>query len=247
MLLVWKKHEVHDMVCLSSLKAGIINNMKSKTVLSRTTLLVLGMIGEAPINPYAIVRLMNERRRSSRRKIHAQTVYGIVNTLSTKKLIIGKKTKNGNMPNKTIYSITEKGKELIRNNLLSYLSTPEDNLSELALAMMLVGYLDKDAVLKALKEYRSKAGKEIAIRKNLGSFDISEDAYVREIAIEHTLHILEINYKTVSQLIKRIEKDNQWDNFSVPWWRNEISIPPVYPKGNPLSKRRKTGTLIQFS
>jgi DNA-binding PadR family transcriptional regulator len=196
--------------------------MKSGTALSRTALLVLGMIGEAPINPYAIVRLMNEKRRSSRRKIHAQTVYGIVNTLSTKKLIIGIKTANGNMPDKTVYSITNKGKELIRNNLLSYLGTPEDNLSELALAMMLVGYLDKETVLKALKEYRSKARKEIAVRKNLGSFDISEEAYVRKIAIEYTLHVLEINYKTVNQLIKRIEEDTQWGNFSVPWWRHEI-------------------------
>jgi len=177
------------------------------------------MIGEAPINPYAIVRLMNEKRRSSRRKIHAQTVYGIINTLSAKKLIVGKKTANGNMPDKTVYSITDKGKELIRNNLLSYLGTPENSLSELALAMMLVGYLDKETVLKALKEYRSKAGKEIAVRKNLGSFDITEEAYIRKIAIEHTLHILEINYKTVNQLITKIEKDSQWGNLSVPWWR----------------------------
>jgi DNA-binding PadR family transcriptional regulator len=197
--------------------------MKSKPVLSRTSLLILGMIGEAPINPYAIVHLLNERRRSARNKIHAQTVYGIVNTLSSKKLIIGKKIANGNMPDKTMYSITNKGKELIKNNLLSYLKTPENNLSELALAMMLAGYLDKEMVLKALNEYRSKAGVEIAIRKNLGSFDISEDAYIREIAIEHTLKILEVNYKTVSQLIKRIEKDGQWGNFSVPWWRNKIS------------------------
>lgn len=197
--------------------------MKSRTVLSRTTLLVLGIIGEAPINPYAIVRLMNQKRRSLRRNVHAQTVYGIVNTLSTKKLIIGKKIRNGNMPSKTIYSITNKGKELIRNNLLSYLSTPENNLSELALSMMLAGYLDKETVLKALDEYRSKAGEEITIRKNLGSFDISEEAYIRKIAIEHTLNILEVNFKTVSQLIKIIEKDAQWGNFSVPWWRNEIS------------------------
>ena len=196
--------------------------MKSKTVLSRTTLLVLGIIGEAPINPYAIVRLMNQKRRSVRRKVHAQTVYGIVNTLSSKKLITGKKMKNGNMPSKTVYSITEKGKDLIRKNLLSYLSTPENNLSELALSMMLVGYLDKETVLRALKEYRSKAKEEITNRKNLGSSDIPEEAYIQEIVVEHTLNILEANYKTVSQLIKKIENDDQWDNFTVPWWRNEI-------------------------
>jgi DNA-binding PadR family transcriptional regulator len=196
--------------------------MKFKTELSRTALLILGIIGEAPINPYAIVHLINEKRRNSRRNIHAQTVYSIVNTLRKQKLITGKKIKKGNMPNKTVYSITDKGKELIRNNLLSYLSTPEDNLSELALSMMLIGYLDKETVLKELIEYHSKAGKEITVRKNLGAFDISEEAYIRKIAIEHTLQILKVNFKTVERLIKRIEQDDQWGDFPIPWWRNQI-------------------------
>ncbi len=195
--------------------------MKTKTALSRTTLLVLGIIGEAPINPYAIVRLLNEKKRSLRRKVHAQTVYGIVNMLSAKKLITGKKIPNGNMPNKTIYSITNKGKELIRENLRSYLSNPENNLSELALSMLLVGYLDKETVLKDLKEYRAKAGEEIAVRKNLGTDDISQDDYISQITVAYTLNILEANYKTVNHLIKRIEKDTRWDHFSVPWWRDE--------------------------
>jgi DNA-binding PadR family transcriptional regulator len=160
--------------------------------------------------------------KNSRRNIHAQTVYSIVNTLRKQKLITGKKIKKGNMPNKTVYSITDKGKELIRNNLLSYLSTPEDNLSELALSMMLIGYLDKETVLKELIEYHSKAGKEITVRKNLGAFDISEEAYIRKIAIEHTLQILKVNFKTVERLIKRIEQDDQWGDFPIPWWRNQI-------------------------
>ena len=195
--------------------------MKSEATLSRTALLILGIIGQSPINPYAIVRLINQKRRNLRRKVHVQTVYGIVNALAKKKLIIGEKMTNGKMPNKTVYSITDKGKELIQKNVLSYISTPESNLTELALSMMLVGYLDKEIVIKALKEYSSKAEKEIARRKKLGSAGISEKAYVGKIAIEHTLNILEVNFNTVNQLIKSIEKDAQWDNLSVPWWRDE--------------------------
>ena len=183
--------------------------------------MILGIIGEEPINPYAIVRLINKKRRNVRRNIHAQTVYGIINTLNAKKLITGKKIPNGNMPNKTVYSITKKGKELIRKNVMSYLSAPENSLSELALSMMLVGYLDKETVLQALNEYRSKAEEELIIRKKLGSFDIPEEAYIREIAVEHTLNILEVNVNTINKLIKKVKKDRQWNNFTVPWWRNE--------------------------
>jgi len=195
--------------------------VKSKTTLSRTALLILGIIGQSPINPYAIIHLLNQKRRNLKRKVHVQTVYGIVNTLAKKKLIIGEKMTNGKMPNKTVYSITGKGKELIQKNVLSYISTPESNLTELALSMMLVGYLDKEIVLKALKEYSSKAEEEIALRKKLGSSEISEEVYIGKIAVEHTLKILEVNLNTVNKLIKRIEKDTQWDSLHIPWWRDD--------------------------
>jgi DNA-binding PadR family transcriptional regulator len=195
--------------------------MKSETTLSRTALLILGIVGQSPVNPYAIVRLVNQRRRSLRRKVHAQTIYGIINNLTKKKLIVGEKMTNGNMPNKTVYSITDKGKELIRNNVLSYITAPEDNLTELALSLMLVGYLDKEIVLKALTEYRAKAEEEIVRRKKLGSSEISDEEYLGKILVEHTLNILEVNYNTINKLKKAIEKDAKWDKLSVPWWRHE--------------------------
>jgi DNA-binding PadR family transcriptional regulator len=185
-------------------------------MLTRTATLILGIIAEGPINPYAIIRLINYKRRNIRRRVHAQSAYGIVNTLNRKKLITGKRMKNGNMPDKTVYSITNKGKELIRKNLLSYLSTPEDNLSELILSIILIGYLDKETVLKALNDYRSKVEEEIAIRKKLSSkFNIPEESYTRKIVAEHALNILEVNLNTINTLIKRVEMDTQWGNFPV--------------------------------
>jgi DNA-binding PadR family transcriptional regulator len=191
-------------------------------MLSRTDLLILGIIAEKPINPYAIIKLINYKRNSIRRYVPPQTVYGIVNILNRKKLITGKRMKNGNMPDRTVYSITKKGEEMIRKNLISYLGTPEDNLSELVLSIILVGFLAKETVLKALKEYREKIEKEIAISKNLSlKTKIPEELYTRRIVAEHTLSILLINLKTVNELIKKVEIDTQWGSFQVPWWRNE--------------------------
>jgi DNA-binding PadR family transcriptional regulator len=198
-----------------------MNIAKSKITLSRTALLILGIIGQEPINPYAIIQIINQRRRNLRPRTHAQTVYGIINNLARKKLIFGKRIINDKMPNKTVYSITDKGRELIQEHVFSYASTPESHLTELALSMMLIGHLDKEKVLKALKAYRSKAEEEIIIRKKLGSSEISEEVYVGKIAVEHTLKILEVNLDTVNKLIQRIEKDTHWANFNVPWWRDQ--------------------------
>lgn len=191
-------------------------------MLSKIALLILGIIAERPINPYAIIKLINYKRRKVRRYVSPQTVYGMVNILNRKKLITGKRMKNSNMPDRTIYSITKKGEEMIRKNLISYLSTPEDNLSELILSIILIGFLDKETVLKALKERRDKIEEEIAIRKKLDSkFKIAAESYTRQIVAEHTLKIQQINLKTVNELIKKAEIDTRWDSFPVPWWRDE--------------------------
>jgi DNA-binding PadR family transcriptional regulator len=191
-------------------------------MLSRTDLLILGIIAEKPINPYAIIKLVNYKRNSIRRYVPPQTVYGIVNILHRKKLISGKKVKNGNMPDITLYSITPKGEEVIRKNLISCLSTPEDNLSELVLSLLLLGFLDKATVLTALKEYRGKIEKEIATSRRLSlKIKIPEELYTRKIVASHTLNILLVNLETVNELIDRVEKDDHWTSFQVPWWRNE--------------------------
>ncbi|MBN1190275.1 MAG: PadR family transcriptional regulator [Dehalococcoidales bacterium] len=191
-------------------------------MLSKTDLLILGIIAEKPINPYAIIKLINYKSNSIRRYIHPQTVYGVVNSLHRKKLISGKRMKNGNMPERTEYSITKKGEEMIRKSLISYLNTPEDNLSELVLSILLLGFVDKETVIEALKEYRQKIRNEIDISRKLSTRSkIPDEFYTRKIVARHTLDILLVNLKTVNELIDRVEADNRWQDFQVPWWRNE--------------------------
>ncbi len=190
-------------------------------MLSKTDLLILGIIAEKPINPYAIIKLINYKRNSIRRYVPAQTVYGVINILHRKKLITGKKIKNGNMPDRTVYSITKKGEEMIRKNLISYLNTPEDNLSELVLSLLLLGFTDRDTVLKALREYEGKIKKEIDTSYKLSAkIVIPEELYTRKIVAKHTLSILRVNLETVQELIKKVENDSHW-RFQVPFWRDE--------------------------
>ncbi|MFC2070332.1 PadR family transcriptional regulator [Chloroflexota bacterium] len=192
-------------------------------MLSKTALLILGTIAEEPINPYAISKLINYTRRKIRGGIPTQTVYGIVNMLRKKRLISGVKINSGNMPDRTVYSITKKGEDLLKKNLLLYISEPkaEDTLSELVISTHLIGYLDRETVLKALKEYREKIEEEIEFRNSLhssaGERRVSNNG---KIIVEHVMDIIEVNLKTVNKLIRMAETDTQWDNFQVPFWRS---------------------------
>jgi len=190
-------------------------------VLSKTALLILGIIANEPINPYAISKLVNFKRTNI--KIPTQTVYGIVNMLKKRGLISGKWVKNDNMPDKTIYSITPKGEKLIKRNLVYWLTNPHEILTELLLSIILIGYLDKETALKTLKEHQVKTEEAIAVGKALWkSKKQADESHIRKISIEYILNTLQVNHKIVDTLMKTIETELQWADSLVPWWRDEF-------------------------
>ena len=192
-------------------------------ILSKTALLILGIIANGPTNPYAISKLVNWKRTNIRIKIPTQTVYGIINMFKKRGLISGKSVKNGNMPDKTIYSITPRGEKLIKKNLINYLTNPQGILTELLLSIILIGYLDKETALKTLKEHQVKTEEAIAVGKALRNIKKQTDeSHIREISIEYILNTLQVNHKIVDILMKTVETENQWADSLVPWWRDEF-------------------------
>jgi DNA-binding PadR family transcriptional regulator len=193
-------------------------------MLSKTALLILGVIADEPINPYAISKLISYKRRNLRGKIPDPTVYGIINMLHEKNLIKGKKVKNGNLPDRTVYSITQKGKDLLNKNLIAYLSTPEDTLSELPLALFLMGSLEKEQVQAALKQYQTRQAEEIATMVKMVESEKKRGVpYSGLIAIQHILNFLKVNLNTVNELLLKIERDTDWSHHPVPFWRAEFA------------------------
>lgn len=93
-------------------------------MLSKSATMLLGLIYETPLNAYEITKrlqIMNVRRWYN---IADSTVYATLKTLEKKNYIVGTSEKEGNMPDKTVYSLTETGsKELIdtlRKSILSF-------------------------------------------------------------------------------------------------------------------------------
>jgi DNA-binding PadR family transcriptional regulator len=193
-------------------------------MLSKTALLILGVIADEPINPYAISKLISFKRKNLRGKIPDSTVYGIINMLHEKKLIKGKKVKNSNSPDRTVYAITARGQDILKKNLITYLSTPEDTLSELPLSLFLMGILDKDQVLKALKDYQTHQKTEVSLTERMVESEKERGVPSSGLlAIEHILQVLKLNLNTVSQVIQQIESDSAWEHPQIPFWRAEFN------------------------
>ena len=80
-------------------------------MLSKPATMLLGLIYEKPLNAYEIIKHLNYMNVKWWFNIADSTVYSTLKTLEKKEYIIGTTEKVGNMPDRTVYSLSDKGKD----------------------------------------------------------------------------------------------------------------------------------------
>ena len=80
-------------------------------MLSKPATMLLGLIYEKPLNAYEIIKHLNYMNVKWWFNIADSTVYSTLKTLEKKEYIIGTAEKVGNMPDRTVYNLSEKGKD----------------------------------------------------------------------------------------------------------------------------------------
>ena len=80
-------------------------------MLSKPAVMLLGLISEKPINAYEIIKLLGYMNVKWWFNIADSTVYSTLRALEKKGYISGASEKVGNMPDRTVYSLTGKGRE----------------------------------------------------------------------------------------------------------------------------------------
>ena len=79
-------------------------------MLSKPATMLLGLIYEKPLNAYEIIKRLNYMNVKWWFNIADSTVYSTLKTLEKKEYISGTTEKVGNMPDRTVYSLSDKGK-----------------------------------------------------------------------------------------------------------------------------------------
>lgn len=80
-------------------------------MLSKPATMLLGLINEKPLNAYEIIKMLNYMNVKWWFNIADSTVYSTLKTLEKKEYISGTAEKVGNMPDRTVYSLSAKGKD----------------------------------------------------------------------------------------------------------------------------------------
>lgn len=86
-------------------------------MLSKSATMMLGLINKQPQNAYEIIKVLEYMNVKWWYNIANSTVYATLRTLDRKGLIVGVSERNGNMPYRTVYSISDKGKKELKESL----------------------------------------------------------------------------------------------------------------------------------
>ncbi len=86
-------------------------------MLSKPATMLLGLIYEKPLNAYEIIKQLGYMNVRWWFNIGDSTVYTTIKNLEKKGLIAGTVEKVGNMPDRTVYTITDKGDKEFRDAL----------------------------------------------------------------------------------------------------------------------------------
>lgn len=116
--------------------------------MSTIDLIILGSLCQSPKSAYDLQKQIESRNLSRWIKIGSFTVYKKVVQYESKGYVVSETVKNGNMPEKTVYTITPKGKEIFKE-LMTKFSYAETRV-----------FLDFNAVIVNLESMSKEMQKE---------------------------------------------------------------------------------------
>jgi DNA-binding PadR family transcriptional regulator len=125
--------------------------MSAGTRLTPIALVVLALLLEEPMHPYEMHQTLRIRHTDRVVKLKAGTLYHTVERLARQGLIAPTETSRaGRRPERTIYEITDAGRELFTEQTIAMLGSPAEEYPEYPLALTLANDVPVEVVIAEL-------------------------------------------------------------------------------------------------
>ena len=138
-------------------------------MLSKPSMLLLGIISEGPANAYGIVKMLDAMNVRWWCRVADSTVYATLRSLQKKGLIAGTAERVGNMPEKTVYRLTEKGRQELRRSFEEAIVSFDYDATPFSIAAFFLGVFSpseqRELVqrrLDHLRDYRTGLDRQVA-------------------------------------------------------------------------------------
>jgi DNA-binding PadR family transcriptional regulator len=127
--------------------------------MNRYDLVLLGLILEKERSGYDIITEISSRELDRWANLSTSTVYNRLTTLEKNECIQGRAEREGNRPERMVYTITEKGRDVLRKEVLKHLTGFNDDPRTLGFAF-LYGAENKE-LIRTLEAHERRLVQEI--------------------------------------------------------------------------------------
>jgi DNA-binding PadR family transcriptional regulator len=168
---------------------------KPSRSLTPLALVVLSLLRERPMHPYEMQQLIRDQHTDQVIKLRAGSLYHTVERLYALRLIEAVETaRAGRRPERTVYAITEEGRDEFSGHLRLLLSRPVREYPVFAVAMELLDSVPPQEAVELLTR------RGLALEAEIAAFD-SLAAHLIEGGLPR-IHLIEVEY---AQTIRRAE------------------------------------------
>lgn len=113
---------------------------------------VLELLHERPMHPYEMAQLMRERYVSTRVKVKAGSLYHTVDRLAQNGFVeVVETQRDGKRPERTVYAMTESGRDEFVDRAKTMLSTPAEEYPEYLSGLAVIDELGPEISVNQLK------------------------------------------------------------------------------------------------
>jgi DNA-binding PadR family transcriptional regulator len=117
------------------------------------SLAVLVCLYEKPMHPYEVATTLRQRHKHESVRLNYGSLYSVVESLAKRGLIVAQETeRSGRLPERTVYALTDLGREEIVDWLSTLISTPTKEYPSFEAALSFIGALSPDEVVRLLQE-----------------------------------------------------------------------------------------------
>ncbi|WP_327357338.1 PadR family transcriptional regulator [Streptomyces sp. NBC_01304] len=191
-------------------------------------LTVLVQLTEKPMHPYEIAQTLRSRGKDASTKINYGSLYTVVQNLEKHGFVeVTGVQRQGNRPERTLYGITDAGRQEMVEWLSDLLAVPAREYPIFGTALADMGVIHPDEVVRLLTERLSAL--EVQAARGRGGLEKLLETLPRLflVEVEHQLHMLDAEIAWVRGFLKEVE-DGTLDG--VQGWRTFHETGEVPPE-----------------
>ena len=182
-------------------------------------LAVLICFAERPMHPYEVSTTLRQRQKHESVRLNYGSLYAVVASLEKRGLIAARGTqREGRLPERTVYTLTDAGRIELQDWLTDLLSTPVRDYTAFEAALSFLPALGPDDVASLLRERAVLLEGELAQARALG--EAAADRRIPRLFLverEYRIVLREAELRYVRALIEDIDSGSL---EGIEWWRS---------------------------